>query len=346
MTERGITGKAQEEIVQGISAFALYGFPESHAASFALIAYASAYLKAHHPTAFYLGLLNAWPMGFYHPATLVRDAQRHGVEVRPVDVQRSGALCRWEDRPLREGERDPRTGTVPAVGAIRLGFRFVRGLRGRAALSIEAESAKAPFADAGDLVRRCDLHEPELQMLASVGALSSLGLTRRAALWQVARLAKPAGPLLDRLPDPEPSPLPEMTAVEETQADYGGVQLTLGPHPLAYLREQLARKGVTPATGLDALPNGARVRTAGSVIVRQRPGTAKGLLFLTLEDETGMSQAVIPPDLLKEHRRLIVGSPGLIVEGVLQKRDGTISVKGEKFWSLKELVAVPSHDFR
>ncbi|HEV2851167.1 MAG TPA: error-prone DNA polymerase [Thermoanaerobaculia bacterium] len=346
MTERGIVGKPQDEIVQGITSFALYGFPESHAASFALIAYASAYLKAHHPTAFYLGILNAWPMGFYHPATLVKDAQRHGVEIRPVDVQTSGVLCRWEDRPLREGERDPRTGTLPPAGAIRLGFKFVKGLRGRAGLSIETEQAKAPFADAEDLARRCDLHEDELQSLASVGALASFGLTRRAALWQVARLGKPAGPLLDRLPDPEPSPLPEMTAVEETQADYGGVQLTLGPHPLTYMRSLLAKKGVTPAAGLDALPNGAKVRTAGSVIVRQRPGTAKGLLFLTLEDETGMSQAVVPPDLLQQHRKLIVGSPGLVVEGVLQKRDGTISVKGEKFWSLKELVAVPSHDFR
>ena len=346
MNERGITGKAQEEIVQGITSFALYGFPESHAASFALIAYASAYLKAHHPTAFFLSLFNAWPMGFYHPATLVKDAQRHGVEIRPVDVQSSGLLCRWEERELREGERDPRTGTVPAVGAIRLGYRFVRGLRGRAALSIEAEAAKAPFEEAGDLVRRCDLHENELQQLASVGALASLGLTRRAALWQMARLGKPAGPLLDRLPDPEPSPLPEMTPVEEVQADYGGVQLTLGPHPVAYMRELLNQKGVTPSSGLAALPNGAKVRTAGAVIVRQRPGTAKGLLFLTLEDETGMSQAVVPPDLLQENRKLIVGSPGLVVEGVLQKRDGTISVKGEKFWSLKELVAVPSHDFR
>jgi error-prone DNA polymerase len=346
MTQNGITGKPQEEIVQAITSFALYGFPESHAASFALIAYASAYLKAHHPTAFYLGLLNAWPMGFYHPATLVKDAERHGVEIRPVDVQTSGLLCRWEDRALREGERDPRTGTAPAAGAIRLGFKFVRGLRSRAAQSIEAEAAEAPFADAGDLVRRCDLHEDELQKLASVGALAALGLSRRAALWQVARLAKPAGPLLDRLPDPEPSPLPEMTPVEEVQADYGGAQLTLGPHPVSYMRELLAKKGVTPAAGLAALPNGVRVRTAGSVIVRQRPSTAKGLLFLTLEDETGMSQAVVPPDLLQQHRKLIVGSPGLLVEGILQKRDGTISVKGEKFWSLKELVAVPSHDFR
>ncbi|HSF41529.1 MAG TPA: error-prone DNA polymerase, partial [Thermoanaerobaculia bacterium] len=336
MNARGITGKPQDDIVQGITSFALYGFPESHAASFALIAYASAYLKAHHPTAFYLGILNSWPMGFYHPATLIKDAQRHGGEVRPVDIQSSGYKCRWEDR--EEGQEP--------VGAIRLGFKFVKGLRAKTALAIEAEQAKAPFSDAEDLVRRCTLHTDELQNLAAVGALASFGLTRRAALWQVARLGKPAGPLLDRLPDPEPSPLPEMTPVEETTADYAGVQLTLGPHPLSYMREELSKKGVTPSAGLEGLSNGARVRTAGSVIVRQRPGTAKGLLFLTLEDETGMSQAVVPPDLLQKHRKLIVGSPGLIVEGVLQKRDGTISVKGERFWSLKELVAVPSHDFR
>jgi error-prone DNA polymerase len=334
MNERGITGKAQEEIVQGITSFALYGFPESHAASFALIAYASAWLKAHHPTAFYLGILNAWPMGFYHPATLVKDAQRHGIEIRPVDVQSSGMLCRWENR-----------GGTPA-GAIRLGFKFVRGLRAKAALSIETEQLKAPFAGAEDLARRCDLHENEFQIFAAVGALAAFGLTRRAALWQVARLSKPAGPLLDRLTDPEPSPLPEMTAAEESRADYRGTQLTLGPHPLVYLRAQLRQKGVTPAAGLAALPNGAKVRTAGSVIVRQRPGTAKGLLFLTLEDETGMSQAVVAPDLLQRHRNLIVGSPGLVVEGVLQKRDGTVSVKSERFWSLQEIVEVPSHDFR
>jgi len=346
MTARGITGKPQDDIVQGITSFALYGFPESHAASFALIAYASAWLKAHHPTAFYLGILNAWPMGFYHPATLVKDAQRHGVEVRPVDVQISGFRSHWEERQLAEGQRDPRTGSVPPAGAIRLGLRFVRGLRNRSGHLIEEERRREPFASVDDLVRRCDLHANELAILAEIGSLAGFGLTRRAALWQVARAARPAGPLLDQLADPEPSPLAEMTAVEETLADYAGVQLTLGPHPMAYLRQQLNEKGVVSAAALEAIPNGQRVRTAGSVIVRQRPGTAKGLLFLTLEDETGMSQAVVSPDLLKEHRKLIVGSPGLIVEGVLQKRDGTLSVKGEKFWSLRKIAAVPSHDFR
>ena len=346
MTARGIIGTPQDEIVQGITSFALYGFPESHAASFALIAYASAWLKAHHPTAFYLGLLNAWPMGFYHPATLVKDAQRRGVEIRPVDVQISGVRCHWEDREIPEGRRDRRTGEAPPAGAIRLGFRFVKRLRRSAARVIEEERQRAPFENVDDLVRRSNLHAPEIATLAEIGALASFGLTRRAALWQVARTARPAGPLLDHLEDPEPSPLPEMTAPEETMADYAGAQLTLGPHPLTYFRTQLAAKGVTTAADLENLPNGRRVRTAGSVIVRQRPGTAKGLLFITLEDETGMSQAVVSPDLLQQHRKLIVGSPGLIVEGILQKRDGTLSVKGERFWSLKKLVEVPSHDFR
>ena len=340
MEARGITGEAQEGIVQGITSFALYGFPESHAASFALIAYASAYLKAYHPTAFYLGILNAWPMGFYHPATLVRDAQRHGVEIRPIDVQRSGWRCRWEDR-----QAESAAPSRPA-GAIRLGLRFVRGLRSRSALVVEEEQARAPFADLGDFTGRCALQAGEIETLASIGALSCFGLSRRGALWQTARLVRPAGPLLAELPEPEPSPLPEMSPAEETQADYGGTQMTLGPHPLSYRREQLRRRGIVTAADLVRYRHGDLVRTAGAVIVRQRPGTAKGLLFLTLEDETGMSQAIISPDLLQQHRQLIVGSPGLVVEGKLQKRDGSISVRGERFWAIEEMLAVPSHDFR
>jgi error-prone DNA polymerase len=354
MDARGITGEAQEGIVQGITSFALYGFPESHAASFALIAYASAYLKAHHPTAFYLGILNAWPMGFYHPATLVRDAQRHGVEIRPIDVQRSGWRCRWEERgEERREERAPPpareqapNGERPPAGAIRLGLRFVRGLRSRSGQVVEREQARAPFADLADFTSRCALQAGEVETLASIGALSCFGLSRRGALWQAARLARPAGPLLAELSEPEPSPLPEMSLAEETQADYGGTQMTLGPHPLSYRREQLRRRGIVTAADLARYRNGDLVRTAGAVIVRQRPGTAKGLLFLTLEDETGMSQAVISPDLLSQHRKLIVGSPGLVVEGVLQKRDGSISVRGERFWALEDMLALPSHDFR
>jgi error-prone DNA polymerase len=368
MTERGIVGEAQDGIVQGITSFALYGFPESHAASFALIAYASAYLKAHHPTAFYLGILNAWPMGFYHPATLIRDAQRRGVEVLPIDVQCSGWACRWEDRggatagaaaphraiaaaPPRIAATAPRRAAAAApalpraAGAIRLGTRYVRGLRASSGAGIAVERARAPFASLDDFVGRCALQSGELEILASVGALACFGLSRRAALWQAARLARPAGPLLAALAEPEPSPLPEMTRVEQTEADYRGTQLTLGPHPLSYRREQLRRRGIVAAADLIRYRNGDVVRTAGAVIVRQRPSTAKGILFMTLEDETGMSQAIVSAELLQKHRRLIVGSPGLVVEGVLQKRDGSVSVRGERFWAIEDMLALPSHDF-
>jgi len=327
MTERGIDGAAQEQIVKSITSFALYGFPESHAASFALIAYASAYLKAHHPAAFYASILNAWPMGFYHPATLVKDAQRHGTPVRPIDAARSGWKCRWEE------------------GAVRLGLRFVQGLREATGKKVDAEQARAPFADVDDLARRCALSEDELVRLAYAGALASFGRTRRAALWQVSKVARPSGPLFAATPTDDPSPLPEMTPREETAADYRSTQITTGPHLVEHLRGELRRQGVLSAAELARLPHGARVRAGGAVIVRQRPGTAKGFVFLTLEDETGMCQAIVRPDLFREYRSVIVGAGTLVVEGRLQKQDGTLSVKGERFWSVRQLDAIPSHDF-
>jgi error-prone DNA polymerase len=352
MDERGIVGAGQEQIVQAITSFALYGFPESHAASFALIAYASAYLKAHHPIAFLISLLNAWPMGFYYPATLVKDAQRHGVEVHPIDVNHSGWNCRYE---MANGK-----------GAARLGLRFVKSLRKGAGRAIEREQALRLFSNADDLTRRCRLQREELEVLAEVGALGSLGLTRRGALWQSARASRASGPLFEdrreigdspsrrvsaslRKNEGEaalaPSPLPEMSPYEETLADYAGAGMTTGPHPLEHLRAGLDRHGIVPAAKLTRYNHGDQVRTAGAITVRQRPGTAKGMLFLTLEDETGMSQAIVSPDLLQQHRQLIVGTPGLVVEGVLQKKDGTLSVKAEKFWRLTDLAAAPSHDF-
>jgi error-prone DNA polymerase len=338
MTARGIGPEAQEQIVKSITSFALYGFPESHAASFALIAYASAYLKAHHPAAFYASLLNAWPMGFYHPATLVKDAQRHGTDVLPIDVSRSGWKCLWER------------------GGVRLGMRFVLGLAEATGLRIEEEQAISPFADAGDLARRARLRSVELTLLAEAGALACFGKTRREALWQVAKVARPAGPLLDALPVDDPSPLPPMTPQEETAADYGATQMTTGPHLMEHWRARLAARGILPAADLARLPDGSPVTTAGAVIVRQRPGTAKGFVFLTLEDETGMCQAIVRPDLFRENRSVIVGSGTLVVEGRLQKQDGTLSVKGSRFWPLQQLLsggqpgsanpqAVPSHDF-
>ena len=343
MNERGITGEAQEQIVKAITSFALYGFPESHSASFALIAYASAYLKRHHPTAFFLSLLNAWPMGFYHPATLVREAQRAGSAVLPIDVNESGVRCRWQDRPADDDEPE-RPGEPPPAGAIRLGLRYVKGLRREAAERIEAEQAARRFASIEDLAERCRLRRNELTALASIGALPGSG--RRAALWQAAQVEKPKGPLFADLTTATPSPLDEMTPMEETAADFAIASITTGPHPMEYYRRALDRRRVVTAAALPDKPAGRRVRTAGSVIVRQRPGTARGLLFLTLEDETGMSQAVVMPDQLKKHRRTIVSSSGLIVEGVLQKKDGSLSVKADRFWSIDRLERIPSHDFR
>jgi error-prone DNA polymerase len=266
-------------------------------------------------------------MGFYHPATLVKDAQRHGVPVFPIDVTCSTWRCRLEQ------------------DGFRLGLRYVKGLREEAGQRIAQESARAPLRDVRDLVQRCDLREDESTTLAQIGALGSLGLSRRAALWQVAKLVRPAGPLFAELPCDDPSPLPEMTAREETAADYQGANLTVGPHVMAYWRDALRARGIVTTTALESMAADASVRTAGCVIVRQRPGTAKGFVFLTLEDEVGMAQAIVEPRLFQRYRAVIVGSSALVVEGTLQRFEGTLSVKARQFWSLDQLVTTPSHDF-
>jgi error-prone DNA polymerase len=325
MTENGIDQAAQDQIVKSITSFALYGFPESHAASFALIAYASTYLKAHHPAAFYVSLLNAWPMGFYHPATLVKDAQRHGTDVLPVDVNHSGWKCRWEK------------------GGVRLGLRFIKGLREAAAKKIEDNQ---PFASAENLAYRCKLRNDQLTRLAYAGALGSLGLTRRGALWQTAKAAKPAGELFARQPTTDNrQPLPDMSSLEETMADYGSMEITTGIHLVEHVRAELKRDHILSAEDLKRVPNGRRVTTAGAVIVRQRPGTAKGFVFLTLEDETGLSQAIVSPKLFSEQRSTILGCSGLIVEGILQNTEGQCSVKAENFWPLPAVQGMESRDF-
>jgi error-prone DNA polymerase len=362
MTANGIGTVAQDQIVKSITSFALYGFPESHAASFALIAYASAYLKARHPAAFYVALLNAWPMGFYHPATLIKDAQRHGVQVLPVDVNHSGWMCRWEN------------------GGVRLGLRFVKGLRGESGLRVEAAQ---PYVSADDLARRARLRDDQLTKLAYAGAMASFGMTRRAALWQAAEAARDAGELFqvnvvgsqlsvvgDAAPGRPPShardfpaslnrtenrqrttddaklsPLPEMSRLQETMADYNAMELTTGRHLLEHYRPQLTKDGVLSAAQLCKVPNGSRVATAGAVIVRQRPGTAKGFVFLTLEDETGLSQAIVHPQLFADQRTTILTHSGLVVEGIVQNQEGQPSVRAEKFWPLPGMHDVQSHDF-
>jgi len=327
MAARGIHGRTQDEVVRGISSFALYGFPESHAASFALIAYASAYLKAHHPAAFVCALLNCWPMGFYHPATLVKDAERHGVRFCPIDVTCSDWKCTIEQ------------------GAVRLGLRYVVGLRREVA---ERLVHTRPLASIADVAQRGGLRRDELDTLAHAGAFAAFGLTRRAAAWQAAAVERDRESLLARLGPPAPTgPLPEMRPDEETLADYETTGLTTGPHVLAHLRPALAARGVLPTAELRGAGNGSVVHTAGHVIVRQRPGTAKGMCFLTLEDETGMANAFLTPPLYEHFRVLLNTSALLVVSGTLEDREGVVHVRVRTLERIDLPAALPEgHDYR
>lgn len=329
MTAKGIIGEAQETIVSSITSFARFGFPESHAISFALLAYASTYLKCHHLAAFTCALLNNQPMGFYHPAVLVKDAQRHGLRVLPIDVNRSEWDCTVEK------------------GHLRLGLLYARGVNERTG---KAVATARPFRDVEDLAKRVPLlHKDEMERLAFIGALNSIGAAhRRDALWQVARAGRPAGPLLDEAPESAAaSPLERMNVRERISADYQGTGVTIGPHPMAYRRSELNRLGVTTAADLAGLRNGRAVTVAGCVIVRQRPGTAKGVVFVSLEDETGISNVVLMPEQFEQQRVTLVTAPYLLVEGTLQSIDGVIHVKAGCVKPLARFAAsLPSHDFR
>ncbi|PYQ74695.1 MAG: error-prone DNA polymerase [Acidobacteria bacterium] len=504
MARQGITGDAAEEIIRSITSFALYGFPESHAASFALLAYASAYLKVHYPAAFYTALLNNQPMGFYHPATLVKDAQRRGVRFHPIDVQLSDWDCR-----------------VEPDGAIRLGLRYVSGLRQEVGKAIAWASARlnsqlripsprppAPssqicpkcgcddasmleqvdahrwfcntcshewragsvsqrFRSLDDLIARTALRRDEVVTLADIGALNSFGYDRRSALWQAERAVRPSGEMFDEaatgwaageagwagaedtehdlrrsvLDTPERSargssececasevsgggapqalrnaarasarghedelrrsvldmpersargssececasevsgggapralrnaarasargggaprelknddtdtcPLKPMTESERLVADFAGMGLSIGRHPMALRREELSMRGILRAIDLRHERQGRRVRVAGMVITRQRPGTAKGFVFLTLEDETGIANIIVRPDLFARDRLTIVEEPFLIVDGVLQNQDGVTSVRAEEVRGMRGVdVDFDAHDF-
>ena len=501
MARQGIAGDAAEEIIRSITSFALYGFPESHAASFALLVYASAYLKAHYPAAFYTALLNNQPMGFYHPATLVKDAQRHGVRFAPIDVQESDWTCRVDpDGRVRLGlmyvnglreqigravaaaaqpgsgmrnpgsaagqpqfatgpaecdasfaDRCPKCGcddasmleATPAHGYFcnicahewgdsRTFEQYVSGgehsesrpsREARAASREPRTPPRSPSADGSripdpafrsphpesrryrsldDLITRTGLRRDELATLAEIGALNAFGFDRRTALWQIEKAVRPTGELFNdasqrtsfnspdpvgrsshldpipdpasrsthsdatpdpasriprsgavpdpgsRIPDPDTiSPLRPMTPPERLMADYAGTSLTIGPHPLALRRGELALRGVLRASDLARARHGRRVRVAGAVITRQRPGTAKGFVFLTLEDETGIANIIVRPDLFTEQKRAIVGEPYLLVEGTLQIQEGVTSIKAERVIGLSGGGPEPqSHDFR
>ena len=345
MERNRITGEAAETMIRSITSFALYGFPESHAASFALLAYASAYLKVHYPAPFYASLLNNQPMGFYHPSTLVKDAQRHGQRIKPIDVLKSNWLCTIE-------------GDVSARDAsIRLGLLYVAGLREEAGKAIGRERCREPFQSIDELRRRTGLRKPEMTTLAQIGAFNGFGMRRREALWQIEEACRPSGPLFAQLRPLQnksatrsegaaESPLSNMTAQERLIADYCGTGLTLGPHPLSLKRKELASRGVARASDLAYSRHGRRVRVAGGVIVRQRPGTARGFFFISLEDETGIANLVIPPELFEKKRLLLVSESFLMAEGILQNRNKVTSVRAEKFWPIDVFpMSLSSHDF-
>ncbi|MGH9739178.1 MAG: DNA polymerase III subunit alpha [Candidatus Acidiferrales bacterium] len=367
MASKGIVSETQDKIVQSITSFALYGFPESHAASFALIAYASGYLKCHYLAAFTAAMLNNQPMGFYSPATLVKDAQRHGLKCKPIDATRSDWKCTLE--PVAEGF------------AVRLGMRYVKVLRKEVALEIVRQRGARKFASIEDLRRRVpSAQKSELAALAEIGALNFIGekrgFHRRDALWQVERAARRPGPLLeeqseiaeaeefDAVKASEPnmrvhgideksaavsandSPLLPMTTEERLVADFRGTGMTVGPHPMAYRRAEMKRQGIRAAADLEKLPDGTRVRYAGAVVCRQRPGTAKGFVFLSLEDETGIANAIVTPQLFAQDHTVVVHHPFLLIEGRLQNLDNVISIKAERIEPLAVTrVEMESHDF-
>src|SRR5258706_5359588 len=372
MTAKGINGKTQDEIVQSIASFALYGFPESHAASFALIAYASAYLKCHYLAAFTAATLNNQPMGFYQPFTIIKDAQRHGRTVKPVDVTRSNWACTIEDDVAQ---------VANLRHQLRLGLRCVKGLREASGRATEHERNQRPFTSLDDLHQRVpELRKDELRKLAAVGALNFIGArtsgppervsanhvtaalieraahaggqdvrapkNRRDALWQVERVARDAGPLYEKLEEDSHSPLVPMTLNERLNADLRGTGITIGRHPMAHQRAWLNTMNVVRAFDLKNLSNGQWVRVAGWVIVRQRPGTAKGFVFLSLEDETGIANVIVTPKLFEQNRLALVDYPFLLIGGVLQHQDNVISVKARSVEPLQMKIQSPgSHDF-
>jgi error-prone DNA polymerase len=342
MTLNDIPPDIQDNIVQSISSFAMYGFPESHAASFALIAYASAYLKVHYLAAFTCAMLNNQPMGFYSPAVLVKDAQRHGLRVRPINVLRSEWHC------TLEVEQD-------ASHSLRIGLNYAKGLRQSSAEALlAARDRNGDFTSVGDLALRIpELNRKELMTLASIGALNSLDSVehRRDALWQVEHAACPVGPLLRasaavKAGDSRMSPLRVMTTDERIVADYSGTGLTTGPHPMAYHRAELRNAGVLSTSDLLTTNNHRTVCIAGCVIARQRPGTAKGFVFLSLEDETGIANIIITPDVFESERACITRSRFLQITGPVQNQDGVVHVKAQQIQPLEiTRAAIGSRDF-
>ena len=325
MLARGYTAEFAESIYSQIQGFAEYGFPESHAASFALLAYASAWLKCHHPAAFLAALLNSQPMGFYTPSQLVQDAQRHDVKVRAVDIVTSN----WE-ATLEIGQA-----VQPAV---RLGLNLVRGLSQEAGWRIEEARAIKQFHDLPDLALRAHLSSTDMQALAAANALRSLAGHRHEALWH-ASVASPGKALLKAAPPAIDSiTLAEPTDKQEVINDYRTLSLTLGQHPLAFLRQHLSTQRFLPASTLSTFAQGQFARACGIVTLRQQPGTAKGTVFVTLEDETGVVNVIVWPNLVRQQRRELLNARLLGVYGIWQKENNVHHLIAKRLVDLSDLL--------
>jgi error-prone DNA polymerase len=327
MEKNGIVGEQQDKITKAITSFAMFGFPESHAASFALLAYASAYLRTHYLPVFTCALLNNQPMGFYSAATVVKDAQRHGLKVLPVDINRSRVLCTIEDFQLR------------------LGLNYVRGLRTAKAIVLQQ-----PFQSIEDLALRVpEITADDMEKLASIGALNSIGAKhRRDGLWRASWATRPAGTLISEVPEPDDSiPLQQMTIEERLIADHVITGMTTGRHPMAHRRAEMIKLRVVCAGDLAAVPHGRNVRVAGNIIVRQRPGTAKGITFVSLEDETGISNVVVKKEIFEAQRTELLLHPWIMAEGKIQNVDGVIHVLAKRIVPLSNPLQLKSnsHDF-
>jgi error-prone DNA polymerase len=335
MRKNGLSDEAIETITFQLKSFANYGFPESHSASFALLVYGSAHLKRYFAPEFFCAILNAQPMGFYSPATLVRDAIRHHVEIRPVDISKSTWNCTLEDIE----------GKPPAL---RIGLRYVRGLGKRAQESLEAAwRTGGPFTSMEDVCRRSGLRAKDLEHLAAAGAFECFCPGRRKALWEVLRLIKrlEEPPLLKAWREhhqTQPSeatvdPIPEMNDIDRTIADYKRMGLSSGKHPMTFYRDWLNKKRINACGDLSQLPDGITTTVAGGVICRQRPGTAKGFVFITLEDETGMANIIIRPALFDQYRQVILNNHFLVFQGKLQSSEGVINLLAEKIKALPQI---------
>ncbi|GAA4726037.1 hypothetical protein GCM10023216_15620 [Isoptericola chiayiensis] len=362
MTERGVPADVQEEIYDKLKAFADFGFPESHAYSFAFLVYASSWLKVHAPEAFYAGLLAAQPMGFYSPASLVADARRHGVRVLRPDVNASAALAGVEAVP--DGS-PPEDATGPPVGAgvgsgyvpldvdaglaVRLGLGAVRGLGDDVAERMVAERAvRGPFTDLRDLVRRVELSTARLEALATAGALEPLGVTRREGLWAAGALGQEGPGTLEGVSVGVTAPaLPGMDRLEIDVADTWATGITPdSTSPLEHVRAALDRQGVLTVAAVTTTEPGRRIAVGGVVTHRQRPGTAGGVTFLSLEDETGLLNVICTPGLWRRFRTVARGAPALVVRGQVEQADGAVNLLAEHLAALPLPVATRSRDFR